>query len=597
VVFRKYFVSALLACALLPAACDPQIAPSATVGFITPTNGSKVPPGPVPVRIKCAVYNCRAESVVLRADGVRVGSDTAGYIQTDTCEFTWDASAVVPGSQSVLKATVYFDPLRTQTIELDSFSSSIQVLVDTIGPRLRIVSPQDGDTLNQGNVPIAVWAKNNGAAGMDRVEFLVDEELKGTATSGEQDTWRYTWDASQASLGSHAIKAEAYNTDGEVAFEEITIAIRGSGGPTYHHGYVDTSETWSPGGNPHILDGDVGFRYGAWLTVEPGCIVKSDGFTIRIGYFSPSGMKAIGTASAPIVFTSNQTTPTPGDWTGLAFEESTLAGTRLSFCTIEYAGYAGIDGAAISILNGGAVDEIDNCTIRKGGYHGVFCRDNSTFGSFHDNKVTENRSYPLRIGPRLAERLDANNMLTGNDSTGVSLFGRCSLTTTWPDLGVPYVIKDVTVGDVTNNPVLTIEPNTEVRFRKEGYLAVGNLGGTKPGRIIADGSAGPIKFTSLAATPAPGDFYGVSVYENASAESEFRGCEFSYGGGTGGDNGLLFVHKSSPEITGCDFGCSKGWGITFRTSQIPDTAELKRVNTFHDNANGEIKWSSPFPGN
>ncbi len=165
-----------------------------------------------------------------------------------------------------------------------------------------------------------------------------------------------------------------------------------------------------------------------------------------------------------------------------------------------------------------------------------------------------------------------------------------------PDLGVPYIIKGVTVGDATNSPVLTIEPGTEIRFRKTGSLAAGNNGRTKPGRFVADGSAGRMIFTSMATSPAPGDFYGVSVYEGSSAESEFRNCDFSYGGGSGGDNGLLYVHKSNPVITGCDFGYSAGYGTTFQTTVRPDTLAIKLVNTFHDNASGTIKWLMPLPG-
>jgi hypothetical protein len=251
-------------------------------------------------------------------------------------------------------------------------------------------------------------------------------------------------------------------------------------------------------------------------------------------------------------------------------------------------------GAAITMGGGRRVDEISNCTVRQSGRFGVYCGDSSGFGAFRNNVVTANHGYGMHVGPQFAELLSDGNQFTGNDSTGVELYGRLSVSTTWPDLGLPYIISDVYVFDSTNNPVLTIQPGTEIRFKDLGRLRVGNVGVPIPARIVADGTAGRIKFTSAAATPAPGDFYGVYVYDNQIGESEFRGCDFEFGGQN--SDGLLYVKNSNPAITGCDFGYSAGWGISFKTASAPDTMALKQANAFHDNALGNIKWVPPVPG-
>ena len=243
--FRKYFLLVLLAgAALLVATCDEPKQHSVSVKFITPTDNQRVSPGIVPVKVEFVVENCATDSVTLSVDGTRIGKT---QWPPDTCDFAWDASNVTPGTRKQLLAAVccwYYDKQGGTSYVYDT--SAITVLVDTGGPDIRIVSPQDGDTFVKGSVPITVWAKDAGAVEMDRVEFLVDEVLNGTVTSGDRDTWRYTWDASQASPTSHAIKAKAYNKNGEFAGEAITVAIRDTGsggGPTYHHGYIDTSET------------------------------------------------------------------------------------------------------------------------------------------------------------------------------------------------------------------------------------------------------------------------------------------------------------------------------------------------------------------
>jgi hypothetical protein len=467
---------------------------------------------------------------------------------------------------------------------------------------VKFITPTDSQLVLPGVVPVRVQMVVKNGLAMSTV-LTVDGTQVGIITD-PPETCDFTWDASNAVPGSRPLlKASAYwsyyDEDAspvnscDSSMISVLVDTGTSGGPTYHHGYIDTSETWSPNGNPHIVDADVVFRKGARLTIGPGCIVKFDNpYQLYFGYFGPSGLTAVGTASAPILFTSNLTAPVPGAWYGITFGDSTLAGTRLSYCTIEYGGAPGTDGAAINIVNGGSVDEISNCTIRQSGMHGIRCQANSGFGSFSDNVVTSNLGYALRINPQLAERIEAGNSLTGNDSAGVELTGRCSLSTTWPDLGVPYVILEVTVGDSTNDPVLTIESGVEVRFKQYGELSAGKLSRNLPARIVADG----VTFTSAAGSPAPGDFYGVRVFEGPSAESEFRSCDFAYGGGTGADGAMLFVHGRSPVITGCDFGYSLGWGIFFRTAEVPDTVTLKQINAFHDNASGAIKWMHLFPG-
>jgi hypothetical protein len=474
---------------------------------------------------------------------------------------------------------------------------------------VKFITPTDNQRVLQGVVPVRVQLVVENGFAMSAV-FMVDGAQIGIITD-PPETCDFTWDASNAVPGSKPLlKAAAYwsyyDKDArpvnccDSSMITVLVDTGSGGGPTYHHGYIDTSETWSPGGNPHIVDADVTYRRGALLTVEPGCMVKLENNTaIYFGFYGPSGLKAIGTASAPILFTSNQASPTPGDWNGLLFGDSTLAGTRLSYCTIEYGGphtSGFLDAAAIKIAGKGLVDEISDCTIRYGGMNGIHCTDSSGFGTFRNNVVTSNLGYALRIGPQLAERLEAGNTLTGNDSAGVELTGRLSVSTTWPDIGVPYVISAVTVGDSTNSPVLTIEPGTELRFKSGGLLQSGKAYVSLPGRIVADGSAGRITFTSTAGTPAPGDFDGVHVYHGASSESEFRDCDFAYGGQGGGLNSILYVEDCSPVITGCDFGYSVGWGITLRTAQATDTLGLRAVNTFHDNTEGDIKWMHLFPG-
>ena len=77
---------------------------------------------------------------------------------------------------------------------------------------------------------------------------------------------------------------------------------------------VDADTTWSCE-NIYILDGQI-FVNGATLTIEPGTTVKGLGGSALV-IEKDAMLMADGTADAPIVFTSNSTSPARGDWGGL----------------------------------------------------------------------------------------------------------------------------------------------------------------------------------------------------------------------------------------------------------------------------------------
>lgn len=109
------------------------------------------------------------------------------------------------------------------------------------------------------------------------------------------------------------------------------------------------------------------------LTVEAGTVLRFANYTnLYIGGTSgdPGALVANGTAQNPIQFTSMQSTPAAGDWSGMTFYATTDdATTRLAHCIIEYAGY-GTAGRAIYIYN--ASPTITGCIIRYSQGDGIY---------------------------------------------------------------------------------------------------------------------------------------------------------------------------------------------------------------------------------
>ena len=82
-------------------------------------------------------------------------------------------------------------------------------------------------------------------------------------------------------------------------------------------GDITTNTTWSKT-NTYLLNGFVYVKNGATLTIEAGTVIKGDNLS-KATLIVTRGSKIIaeGTADQPIVFTSNQASPTYGDWGGI----------------------------------------------------------------------------------------------------------------------------------------------------------------------------------------------------------------------------------------------------------------------------------------
>ncbi|MBD3367115.1 MAG: hypothetical protein GF405_02930 [Candidatus Eisenbacteria bacterium] len=150
--------------------------------------------------------------------------------------------------------------------------------------------------------------------------------------------------------------------------------------------------------------------------------------------------------------------------------------------------------------------------------------------------------------------------LCGTVGAETIISGNVLSDTTWGPSGTPYIVT----GDVRVRfeATLTIEGGTEVRFEPGGSLTT-DAGSA----IVAAGTSGSrIAFRSSTASPAVGDWDGISVY--ASAGSSFARCDFLHADAclemnvSDGDvDRCTFTEsvvgirclRSSPTITGCSF--------------------------------------------
>ncbi len=118
-------------------------------------------------------------------------------------------------------------------------------------------------------------------------------------------------------------------------------------------------------GIPYVVASDINVS-GSTFTIEAGVTVKFDQY---VTLFVTDGgvLRAVGTSSSLITFTSSESSPTPGYWGGIFFSNAG-ASTLLQYATVEYGGAN--YGSNLYIYY--ASPTIKNCTIRKSSGHGIF---------------------------------------------------------------------------------------------------------------------------------------------------------------------------------------------------------------------------------
>jgi hypothetical protein len=417
---------------------------------------------------------------------------------------------------------------------------------DATSPSVTIVTPASGATVGVGTVAIQAQATDN--VGVTKVEFYDGATKIGEdATASTGNVYDVSW---TSTAGSHMLKAVASDAAGNTDRDSITVIASGVGGPTYHQGLIQQSETWYPIGNPHIITGDLIIEDATnspILTIMPGCLVQFAGdYEIFCGYEYSGAIVAEGKADSLILFTTTSNPKTPGSWKSISFFANSTSATSLKYCTIEYGGSYANNG---ELFVADVAIKINYCTVRTSLSSGiVFYGDDGRAAQFTNNSVNECAGHAIEIEPGQVRTLGSGNTFTGNTDNNILVrAGVVTTTGTWLNHGIPYLLGgSVGVDHETNNPVLTIAPGCVIKFGGdyEFYCAY-----YYPGAIVAEGTALlPITFTTNANPPLAGTWKAVKAYEKATTAASFNYCTFEYGGSE--DCGLG-VYNAAAEITNC----------------------------------------------
>jgi len=363
---------------------------------------------------------------------------------------------------------------------------------------------------------------------------------------------------------------------------------------TSHSGYITSDETWTLAGSPHIIQSLTYVQNNATLTIEPGVEVRfnKDATNPRliIGEGGSDGttgrLIAQGTDTQKIIFTSNEASPQPGDWSDIYFWDAASDDSIIENAVIEYAGksYGNIQihsanptirnciirkSLKAGIYMYGSASEISGCRFEENEKYGISI--NSSSPVLDANEFINNGSYPVYINSsyKLEPVIYGTNTFSGNNPDQICFdVYVISHNHTLRYLGIPYFFTGLTV--VKNNATLTIEPGVEVRFNKDALnprLIIGEgISGTV-GRLIAQGTdTQKIIFTSNEANPQPGDWREINLNPTASDDSIIENAIIEYGG----SQGSIDISSSNPTIRNCIIRRSLNAGIHISGSSSPE---------------------------
>jgi len=324
--------------------------------------------------------------------------------------------------------------------------------------------------------------------------------------------------------------------------------------------------------------------------VDAGTTVE---FSAYDGLYVYGNLVADGTGTSPILFTSDQITPTAGYWDGVQVGSSyyTTATATLNYVTIEYGGrynanlytYNSSPTVSNSIIQhsgsygvyayGDAWPTLSNTTIDSSQSYGVYASGNAV-PALNNCTISNGANYAIYAANAASVPIfSGTTTFTGNNPDAVRVGGgTLNVDKTWSRLNTPYVVSsDLTVArDVT----LTVDAGTTVEFSAyDGLYIYGNL--------VADGTAAlPILFTSDQIAPTAGYWDGIQIgssyYTTATATLDYVTIEYG-----GYNSANLYLYNSSPTITDCTIRYSSNRGVYMRGDAAPTIQDSDMVSNVY----------------
>jgi len=478
--------------------------------------------------------------------------------------------------------------------------SSLSVMASAIALSLIFTGCGDTDPENEGNhLPDVNIIQSN-----KTINVGTKVDLTSTALDVDGDALTYEWKfvskptGSSATLTTTTTKKASFTADkagkyviqfvakdvvNAVGKDTITITAKEAGAISNTcTSYTEISGTYS---TDKTLDGcfkvvsNITVSNNALLTIEKGStLLFTDSTGLSVS--SDGALKAVGTITEPILFTSEQ--KTAGYWEGLRFRYSNNTKNKLDYVTVEYGGGNGYGNLLLDASSGSPCRlKISNSTFRHALNHGFWFDDGSIIDNFKNVTSTKNSKSAGHLTVNSMASLDSASNFKGNSKDYVTLEGSSLRTNaTWQPLSVPVNV----VGNISIPKSLIIKEGSTFVFNSGKNFSISSTGS-----LIAKGTKSkPILFTGAQQTA--GYWEGLRFRYSNNTKNELDYVTVAYAGGNGYGNLLLDASSGSPcrlKVNSSTFTNSSKYGIWLDEGSITNN-DIASSNTFANNASGSI---------
>jgi hypothetical protein len=363
--------------------------------------------------------------------------------------------------------------------------------------------------------------------------------------------------------------------------------------------YTNSDETWKVQPVPYVLRRDLSIQgtNNPILRLAPGVtLAMGSGVDIKVSASNHYGtLIAQGTEEHPVTFTSLASTPQPGDWGSLWFQQG-ATNCLLEHCVIKYGGSNTNTNFAMVDVNFNAHLSVRNSHIShgKGREFSVSRHSGNGFAEFTNNTVESVVGDAMIIRGQMLHTLGEGNTFIVPENAGIRVSGFAANTinlsqdTRWSAQNVPYFLEDPI--RIHENATLTLDPGVVLKFTAGKHIEVGY--NSTNGRLIAQGTEElPIVFTSASAVPQKGDWQGIRFSRFTLPGSILEHCNIGYSGPNATYRANVIVDPcgvGNPTIKNCEIHSSQRHGVYLNKYQNAWGDPLIENVTYHNNTSGDL---------